>query len=573
MSKISSPKYLEPELYFVEKIVRLGDPEYGEEVKVSQLVKKGDVLIDFPQFSRLKSKGFTKQPLELGENVELSETDNSLIATATGYPKIRKIDNKEKGPPSLFISITPLVSISHDKMEAILEIHPPIPNAPSLVGELIRDFILEAKVTSGLLDDAISKAQQLINRGNFGFEKIIIAKGEFPSEGTDATVKYDLEIGPLAGRKLDDGSIDFRDRKIMVNVKSGQTIATKIPQIPGEPGYNVFGEEIAPRKGKDIKIKVTGDTSFNREDNTVKATKDGALTIVNDDVIKVSTRHTILTDIDFKTGNIESGNCVIIKGSVQPGFQVNVDGDLEIGGAVSGGKVQSRGNIVIKGGITGQETTIKADGDIDLQFIERAKLQSGGLIVIRKQCYYSEVRAFADIRCHKNSKLIGGLAIAGGNLTVGQVGAENCQPALLAAGVDFERYQLLLDLKKQLSEQQEETIETMQLLGRNARSKKIRRMEEKEEELKLQIMQLNLIPGTELYSRVGKGKDRDEIAEDAPLYQKGIEIEKIRIEIHGTVYGGTKLLIGNRSATLGQNVAKRRYRLSKNLKNIMAIPF
>lgn len=572
MSESTPQKILDPELHFSEQHIRIGDPELGEEVKVSQLVKKGAILADFTEYERLKSKGFSKKPLEPGENVKFSDNENSLIATATGYPKTRLYGGEDGGLQTLLISIIPLVAISYDKMEATLEIHPPLPNKPSLVGELLTELIKEAKVIFGLDNDAITKAQQLINRGFFDFEKITIAKGEFPSEGTDAFIKYALEIGPLAGRELEDGSIDFRDRKVMVGIKKGELIATKIPQVPGNPGHNVLGEEIEPKRGKDLKIKVTGSSSFNPETNEILATQDGALSIVNDEVIKVSTKHTIQTDIDFNTGNIESGNCVVIKGSVQPGFKVNVDGDLEISDSVSGGHVTSHGNIVIKGGITGKETLVEADGDLDIKFIERSGLQSGGIVVVRKQAYYSDIRAKSDIRCHKTSKLIGGITIAGGNLTVGDVGGDNCQPGILAAGVDFERYALLLELKNQLVKQQEETIAAMQVVGRSAGSKKIRRMEEKEEELKLQIKQINLIPGTELYSRVGRGKERDDVAEDAPLYQKGIEIEKIRIEIQGTIYAGTKLLIGNRTATLSQNVTKRRYRLSKNLKNIMAIP-
>ncbi len=167
---------------------------------------------------------------------------------------------------------------------------------------------------------------------------------------------------------------------------------------------------------------------------------------------------------------------------------------------------------------------------------------------------------------------MGGIVIAGGNLTVGNVGADNCEPAILAAGVDPERYTLYKNLQQQLVEQQEEIIQTLQLLGRGSRSKKIKKMEDAADETKLKLLKLNLIPGTELYSRVGKGKDREEMDDEDPLYQTGIDIEKIRVEVHGTIYAGTKILVGNRSALLSSNVQNRRYRLSKNLKRIMAIP-
>ncbi len=572
MTDAANTKYLEPELYFITKIVIIGDPEYGDEVNATQLVKKDDIIADYPNYIRLKNKGFLKSPIEPGEFTEFTEGENSLIALAAGYPKTREIEGEGDEPKKLLISIIPLVDISHDRMQATLNIQPPIPDTPSLKGEHLLDFVHEAGVSYGLDKDGVAKAQEYIEQESFDQEKFIIAEGQLPGEGTDACLKHEIEIGPLAGRILDDGNIDFRDRKVMVTVYEGQHIATKIPALPGKVGYNVLGKEIEPKTGKDIVVKVTGDAKFEQESNKIIATNNGALSVVNKDTLKVSTKHTIQSDIDFETGHVESGNCVKITGSVQPGFKVDVGGDLEIGGSVSGATIHCEGNTVIKGGITGKNSAISSDGDVDFKFIERGKISSGGLVVIRKQSYYSEITAASDIRSQKISKIMGGTIIAGGNLTVGDVGADNCEPALLAAGVDAERYVLYNTMKQQLIDLQEELIQTLQLLGRGARSKKIRRMEEAIDELKINLLKLNLIPGTELYSRVGKGKNREEMDDEDPLYQTGIDIENIRVEIHGTVYAGTKILLGNRSATLASTVSKRRYRLSKNLKRIMAIP-
>ncbi|MCP3901393.1 MAG: DUF342 domain-containing protein [Desulfobacteraceae bacterium] len=572
MTQSAKKQFLDPEFYFIEKKVVIGDPDFGEEIKLSQLVKKGDMLGEYPNYIRLKKKGYEKSSLEVGDFIESTE-NHSYIANISGYPKLQLKEQADGKLPILHLSIVPLFEISHDKMQASINIHPAIPNEPSLIGENVKSLLENEKIIFGLNVESIDESQKIIEQENFDFEKIVLAKGVYPGEGTDATIKFELEIGPLAGRPLEDGKIDFRDRKIMVSVEEGQHIATKIPAIPGSTGFNVFGEEIPPKTGKDLNIKVAGDAKFFPETNEIVSTKSGALSIVNKDTIKITTKNTIKSDVDFKTGNIESGNCVKITGSVQPGFKVDVGGDLEIGGSISRSTISTEGNCVIKGGITGQSTTISTQGDLDINFVERGTIASGGIVVIRKQSYYSDISAGLDIRCRKSSKLMGGVIIAGGNLTLGDVGADNCEPALLAAGVDYKRYELYNDMKKQLIEQQEEVIRVMQLLGRGARSTKIRKLEEGIDDLKLKLLKLNLIPGTELYSRVGKGKNREEIEDEDPLYQTGIAIENIRIEIHGTIFAGTKILLGNRSATIAKNAEKRRYRLSKNLKRIMAIPF
>ncbi len=296
------------------------------------------------------------------------------------------------------------------------------------------------------------------------------------------------------------------------------------------------------------------------------------MSVVNYDTIKIAAKATISSDVDYSTGNVESENNVIVKGSVRPGFIIDVAGDLEIGGAVSSAQIESGGNVVIKGGITGQSSSIGAGGDVDLKFIERGTIKAGGLVVIRKQCYYSHIEANADIRCHPDSTVLGGILLAGSSLTVGNVGAESCEPAILGAGIDAGRYLLLRQLQKELLAQQEEIIQAIQLHGKGSRPKKILRMEEAAAETKNKLLTLNLIPGTELYSRVGQGSKREELEEEDPMYVPETNIETVRIEIKGKVFGGTTVMLGNRKIIMKQDLSRRKFRLSKNLKSIMAVP-
>lgn len=571
----SASKFLEPELHFLREsgadCDSDSDSDSEETISPVQLVRKGATLADFPDYLRLKKKGFLPGPLEAGENVTLDTDAHRLVAGATGYPRVRFID-QGNDPTLLLIGIQPLVKISHNRMQASLILQPQPSDAPALPAANLDEILAEAGVIAGIDQLALGKARHLIDQGCDDFEEILFAKGSFPREGEDAELRFELEIGPLAGHLLDDGTIDFRDRRIMVGVSAGQHIATKIPAVQGEPGYNVLGVEIEPKSGKDITVKVSGEAEFLPQENRVIATSDGALSIVNFNTIKVAGKTTVKGDVDYSTGNIESEGSVTIQGDIHPGFTVEVGGDLKIGGAVSGAQIQSGGNLVIKGGITGKSTTIGAGGDITFNFIERGTVKSGGLVVIRKQCYYSSVEAATDIRCHRQSTILGGQILASGSLGVGNVGRENCTPALLGAGIDPGRYLLYRQLKKEYSRQQEEIIQALQLHGKGGRPKKIRRMEETAEATKKQLLTLNLIPGTGLYSRIGQGSKREDYEEEDPIYLQGVNIDSIRIEVHGKMYAGTTLLLGNRSITLTQDIEKRKYRLSKNLKRIMALP-
>jgi len=87
-------------------------------------------------------------------------------------------------------------------------------------------------------------------------------------------------------------------------------------------------------------------------------------------------------------------------------------------------------------------------------------------------------------------------------------------------------------------------------------------MEQELADTKLKLLQLNLIPGTGMYSRGGGGDDngREEFG----------EIAKTRIDVHGTIYAGTRIRIGNRIMVLDSTVSKKQFRLHKNLRSIIA---
>ncbi|MBU1138313.1 MAG: FapA family protein [Proteobacteria bacterium] len=566
-------KYLEPTLHFTRKRLLVGEGDTAEKIIISELVKKDQPLLSFPDFANYSEKGYEKSPLRSGRNTHFSEDENTLLADTIGYPRIDIMEPEEGEEPTLLVSLIPLVKVSVDQMEATLILHPPVPNGFSTQSAPLPELLQEAGILFGIDQSALNQAQEIIQTGYNDFIDLPIAHGKVPEPGVDAYLRFELEIGPIAGRILDDNSIDFRERRIMIGVHAGELLATKIPAVAGTPGINVRGQEIEPEGGKDIKVKVANDAAFSEETGEARATKDGILTVVKDSVIKVCSRQEIPGDVDYTTGHINSLNCVTIRGSVQPGFKVSTGGDLEIGKEVMSATISSEANVVIKGGITGKKTTIKAFGDVDINFIEQGTIDSGGIVVIRKQTYYSNVSAAGDIRCRPGTTIIGGRLVAGGQLTVANVGSENCEPALLAAGVDVERLGLQEELRQDIRQQQDEIIQWLQRYGGNTRSKKIRKMEAKVDETKMKLLKLNLIPGTGLYSRVGTPTETSATdGDDQEIEARTLSIDKIHIDVSGTIYAGTELRVGNRILVLTNNVTNRRFKLNQNLKQIIAAP-
>ena len=469
------------------------------------------------------------------------------------------------------VSVTPLVNISFDRLSATLLIYPPLPEKNALNSENLEEFLHESGLCHGLDHDAVEKAKRIIATAANEITEIRIAAGTMPEHGTNAYLEFALEVGPIAGLCLADGSIDFRERRIMVGVKAGDIIATKVPAVPGTPGVNVLGEQIEPKNGNDIRIITQGDAGYFEESLSVKATGDGVLSIVKNNTIKVSSKQKIDGNIDFKTGNIDSQGCLTITGSVQAGFKVKSGGDLKIEGSIMSAQVSCGANCVVKGGITGKNSELIVGGDADIKFIERSALSAGGIIVIRTQAYFSQISSQADIRCNPATIVMGGSLIAAGHLTLGTVGSEDSEPATIGAGIDPERLNQYRELRQNLIDQQDQLIQWMQLHGR-AQSRKVRKMEGEIEETRARLLAFNLIPGTELLSRVGSGSSRDEVDEQNPLYHAGLDVDSIRIDLHGSAYSGTRILLGNRSLVLEQKVSRRQFKLSRDMKRIIALP-
>lgn len=571
--KTSNQKILEPTLYFERKRIVPPASDSGVKVLVTELVGAGDLLVDFPNYEKFKEKGYVASPTHAGSNTQQGENRLSLVATVAGYPRVDLLKLHGESEPTMIFSVTPLVDVAQDKMSAKFFVSPSVPEAKSLQGKDVLLLLADSGVVHGIDQDVVSEAQKFIDEGCSDFKEFSIANGDPRGDGVDAVLEFHITIGPIAGQILEDGSIDFRERRIMVGVSKDDHIATKYPALPGDPGINVYGDEVEPEGGVDVKVKVVQDAKYDEKSGKITATKDGILSVVKNSEIRVCEKQIIAGDVDYETGNLESMSCLTIKGDVQPGFKVIAGGDLEIGGGVMSAQVSGGANVVIKGGVTGKKSVVKTAGDVDLRFIEQGSLEAGGNIVVRKQSYYSKLVSQANIRFQDDAKIVGESLIAAGSITVSHVGSENSEPALLAAGIDSERLTEHHKLKKELAAQQDAIIQWIQMYGGSKKSKKIRGMEKEVEGTKLKLLQLNLIPGTGKYS-CGGGEDTAVEGSNPEDYsEKGsVAIEKISIDVRGNIFAGTTIMIGNRKHVLDKTLSKRRFKLASNLKRIIAAP-
>jgi len=338
-------------------------------------------------------------------------------------------------PQSISTEGVVLVEISSDEMEAYAYAFPPLNNGAPLTLNTILEAIKSVGVTSGLDEDAIMELLTL----KFPENRIIIAKGQAPSEGHDAEIKYyfpvtDKKRKPL---ELEDGRVDFYNLNIIHNVQNGQILARKIPAVAGKSGLTVTGKPIKPRPTKDLPLLPGTNTEIAEDGLTLLATSAGYVTLEGRRV-HVKPLYVVTGDVDFSTGNIDFIGSVIVHGSIKSGFIVHSGRDVEVNQVVEGGTIRAEGNVYIKNGIRGLGTgKVIASGSIYAKFIENATVEAGQDVVVKDSIIHSNISSGGKVILKERlGHLLGGFCCACKGIEAKVIGSSLAVTTELEVGVN-----------------------------------------------------------------------------------------------------------------------------------------
>ncbi len=479
-----------------------------------------------------------------GEHVTVNDDDNVLIAEISGYP-VFSVHHKGTNE-HLQLGIHPLITVTHDRMQAILHLWvPPTGSAqPDLV--TILESLDEQGICYGRLQHALTSSLHTYFRKQ-QLQETVVALGAVPVKGQDARLRFALEVGFLPGKVMGNGEIDFRERNMFIAVNKDQLIAHKVPASPGIPGTDVYGSLIDPLPGKDISVRAMDDAALDERSGEIRALRSGVLSLVTENSVKVCSRQVISQDIDYQTGNIISRNAVEIKGSIRPKFKVNALGDVMVGGDVEKAQVRSDGNALIKGGLVGKLSTIHARGDVDLGFIVQGRVHSGHNIILRQHGSYCRLHAGGDVHCNPSTRVIAAQLVAHGSITVGTIGSDIATPTILAAAVAPVQLQRYYELRRIINEQSEAIDSLCRHHGQKAAGDELEELIESLEENRKLFTRLNLC-----FSPEHEPADR------------GLSHAlSCSIIIKGKVFAGTEIRLGNSRMPLPMTMSNVSFRLQE----------
>lgn len=454
------------------------------------------------------------------------ETIAKAMREATGEAVKIAGDAEEETEPLADPKIE--ILISKDKMEARLhlEINE---NSKKLTEYMVMQKLEESGVVYGILQSAIQNAVM------YSSDDVIVAKGKMPVNGVNASIKKKVEMNKQGQpEKLENDRVDYKNLGLFVVVKAGDLLAERIPHTQGIPGMNIFGEVVAAKPGKTVMLPAGKNTKI-VEDHKIVAEIDGQV-VVSGNKFSVSPTIVINGDVCLETGNIEFNGSVIVKGSVQAGFHIKADGDVEVAGTISGGTVEAR-NITVRAGIQGmQRGHIIAKEDIRSTFAENAKLIAGRDAIITEAILHSKVSAGKKIIVQGRRGIIaGGTAAAGEEIVVKCAGNQMDVSTKLEVGINPMLKEEYKEAQKALHEAEEALEQTQKALSVLKAVRPDLLTETKRERLLHLTKSQFPLAGT-----VKKYKDRiREIEEAFENLKEG------KIKVTDYAYPGVKLVIGS----------------------------
>ncbi|MDD2510038.1 MAG: FapA family protein [Syntrophomonas sp.] len=296
--------------------------------------------------------------------------------------------------------------VHKDMMRAFIEIIGPEAEGVPCSLEQVKKALAEKGVVYGINEEAL---QQAVLEENWHRE-ILAAEGLVPVDGINASIIFKFPLPKeRMGPKVDDkGNVDYHDLGLIYNVKKGTLLAERIPAVEGQPGINVMGVQIPPKRAKELRIPRGKNTIADNEERFLYAATDGHVTIIDNKVV-IDPILQINGNIDYSTGDIDFIGNILISGVVNSGFKVKAEGDIEINGFIEGADVTAGGNIVVKGGITGGlKSMVKAGESIYARFIENSRVEARKDVIVKDAIMQSFVKAGGSVRVSDRKAIIVG---------------------------------------------------------------------------------------------------------------------------------------------------------------------
>ncbi|MBR4305476.1 MAG: DUF342 domain-containing protein [Ruminiclostridium sp.] len=356
---------------------------------------------------------------------ELVELEQATAVMSADTP----IMQRENDNPALKCDALPKVVVSDNRLEANMCVFAPQFGGKDVTVEMMKQVLKDEHVKYGIDEELLFEIA-----ANKLYDKVFtVATGEPAIDGQDGYVsnKYD-EVKKLVPKTLEDGSVDFRDLGLVVNVQQNDIICEITYETMGTAGKNVYGQEILPKPGRTPQVPQGPNTVLSADRTKLYAAEGGNL-IFKNGCFSVETTFVIHEDVCVSTGNVNFIGDVVINGSVQEGFTVTAGKSITVKGMVTGAVLTAQGDINVKNGVF-TSTLTSATGNINIGFGENNTITTRGNLT-STSLIGCKIKIEGNLDCIKNpGVLVGGECSVMGNFQVAQLGHKNYIHTIVSIG-------------------------------------------------------------------------------------------------------------------------------------------
>lgn len=296
-------------------------------------------------------------------------------------------------------------------------------------------------------------------------EKEVLERGTPPIPGVDGRIEWGGDFFK-SGFIMDEstGAIDYRKHAAQRTVRNGQFLARLIAPREGADGTDVFGKAIAtpkpclPRVATGVNVREDGDCFYATADGRIRWEPKDRDSDKLGGRLSVDEVYTVHGSVNLETGNISHPGALVVDKDIEEGATVETDGDIDVRGLVEPCDITSRGNLTVRGGITGAGGKhICVKGSVHARFILDADIEAEGDVVVEREIRHSTVKTRSAVVVPRGH-VTGGTLTALGGITAGYVGSYSVATTVVA-GEDFL-------LTRQLQQREEEIARQEEALNR-----------------------------------------------------------------------------------------------------------
>lgn len=432
--------------------------------------------------------------------------------------------------------------IADDKLEAKIKISPPEYGGKEIEVQDINNELTRQKIVFGINQELV---QEIADKKLYR-QYHVIANGTPPQKGMDGIIATKFTFKKvLAPKEHDDGTVDFRDLGLVINIHKDDVICDIISNSEGEPGKDIYGRILAAMPGNTPAIPMGANTYLNDDKTKLFASADGHLVLRNG-LYTVETTLVIKDDISINTGNIKFIGDVTIIGSVFEGFMVEAGKSLKIQGLCQGAELIAKDSIDIKLGAINSKIT--CDGQLKLDYAENSKISCKNKLIAHS-LVACEVYVEGDLECkNKAGAIMGGSYRVTGDVHGGTIGYKS-----------YTRTNIFVGNTAMITVAHKEAITQLETL------------DDKFQQLTLSLdhLQKSIDKGDRLSERLVEYYEKAKIMkiemqlERAQLFERANELfeqiknsEQARVYISKKIYPNVRLCIGSHSYVVNEEFGK-----------------